>query len=521
MSNIAQKAWQVLSDHQETIVANHMRDWFAADQDRFTRFSLSVGDVLLDYSRNRITEQTVRLLCELARQSDLSQRIQAMFNGESINTSEQRPALHTALRNKHPVIVEGHNVAELIEQERRRIYHFVDRIRHGEFKGVTGKPIRQIVNVGIGGSYLGPLMTTHALKEFNKNELAFYFIACVDKAHFDEVVSKLDPESTLFIISSKSFTTYETLLNAETLKQWLSDKLGKNALAKHFVAVTAAADKATAMGILPEHIFPVWEWVGGRYSIWSAIGLPLMLMIGTEGFDQFLAGAREMDEHFRQADFVQNMPVLLALLGIWYTNFFNAEAHVIAPYSQRLRYLIPYLQQAEMESNGKMIGHQQHPVSHQTSPVIFGEAGCNAQHTYHQLLHQGTRFIPVDFILLKNADKSLQEDVLFASAVSQAEALMRGQSYAETHRTLPGNRPSNVLLLNRLTPRSLGALIALYEHKIFVQGVIWDINSFDQWGVELGKQLMPDILNQLQGKQACDAALTGLIRQYRGENDAV
>lgn len=493
--------WRIISDHQRAIANEHMRDWFASDRDRFSRFSLQAGDIFLDYSRNRINDQTLALLCELANRHDLSRQIEALFNGEAVNTTEQRPALHTALR--HPTLSP---VSELVATERARLYDFVDRIRHGKF--------RHIVNVGIGGSYMGPLMTTHALKEFATSNLQFHFISCVDKTHFDEVLSQIDPDTTLFIISSKSFTTFETLLNARLLISWMKEKVGKQAL-EHFVAVTAAVDKALAFGIPSEQIFPVWEWVGGRYSIWSAIGLPLMLMLGTDGFNEFLAGAYEMDQHFRHAEIGKNMPVLLALLGIWYTNFFSSSAQVIAPYSQRLRYLIPYLQQAEMESNGKMVSHQHEFVSYQTSPVIFGEAGCNAQHTYHQLLHQGTQLIPVDFILVKNATTTQQDDILFASGVSQAQALMQGQSHHEPHRVLPGNRPSNILLLNHLTPRSLGALLALYEHKIFVQGVIWNVNSFDQWGVELGKQLLPRILDELDNKQSDDPALAGLIKQYR------
>lgn len=480
-----------------------MRDWFAADSDRFTRFSLQVGDVFLDYSRNRVTDETMQLLVEFARQHHLQDRIEALFNGQPVNTTENQPALHTALRDPQP-----NAVSDLITKERARLNEFVEYARSGKFK--------HIVNVGIGGSYMGPLMTTHALKEFATADLNFYFISCVDKTHLEEVLKQIDPATTLFIISSKSFTTFETLLNAKYILQWMQEKVGKEAIAQHFVAVTAKKDKARALGIADERIFPVWEWVGGRYSIWSAIGLPLMLMLGIQGFNEFLAGAHAMDKHFRCADIQKNMPVLLALLGIWHTNFFGATSHVIAPYSQRLRYLIPYLQQAEMESNGKRVNQQQQQVACQTSPVIFGEAGCNAQHTYHQLLHQGTHLIPVDFILVKNAKSTPQDDVLFASGVSQAQALMHGQTHAEAHRVLPGNRPSNILLLDQLTPRSLGALLALYEHKIFVQGIIWNVNSFDQWGVELGKQLLPQILSQLEDMQCVDPALAGLIKQYRG-----
>lgn len=479
-----------------------MRDWFASDSTRFSRFSLQMEGLFLDYSRNRITDKTLQLLGELTHHHRLSQHIDALFSGQPVNTTENRPALHTALRDPHSQVM-----SDVIQPERARLYGFVNHIRQSKF--------RHIVNVGIGGSYMGPLLTTHALKEFATADLRFYFISCVDKTHLDEVLAQIDPETTLFILSSKSFTTFETLLNAKTLMHWMSEKLGKKAAADHFVAVTAAKEKALALGITEKYIFPVWDWVGGRYSIWSAIGLPLMLMLGTQGFDEFLAGAYAMDQHFRHADADKNMPVLLALLSVWYTNFFGAKAQVIAPYSQRLRYLIPYLQQAEMESNGKMVNHQHEFVSCQTAPVIFGEAGCNAQHTYHQLLHQGTQLIPVDFILVKNAKNSEQDDVLFASGVSQAQALMQGELHQEPHRVLPGNRPSNILLLDKLTPRNLGALLALYEHKIFVQGILWNVNSFDQWGVELGKQLLPTILNQLEGAQS-DPAVSGLIKQYKG-----
>jgi glucose-6-phosphate isomerase len=494
--------WRTLSDHQQAIANQHMRDWFAKDSERFTRFSLQAGDIFLDYSRNRVTDETMQLLVELARQVQLQDRIAALFNGQPVNTTENQPALHTALRDPQP-----NSVSDIIAKERVRLDEFVNAVRSGKF--------RHIVNIGIGGSYMGPLMATHALKEFATANLNFYFISCVDKTHLDEVLSQIDPATTLFIISSKSFATFETLLNAKTVMQWMQEKVGKAAMAQHFVAVTAKKEKARALGIADERIFPVWEWVGGRYSIWSAIGLPLMLMLGMQGFNEFLAGAHAMDTHFQRADIHKNMPVLLALIGIWHTNFFAAHSHVIAPYSQRLRYLIPYLQQAGMESNGKMVNHQHEKVTCQTSPVIFGEAGCNAQHTYHQLLHQGTHLIPIDFILVKNAKSTPQDDVLFASGVSQAHALMHGQTHDEPHRVLPGNRPSNILLLDQLTPRSLGALLALYEHKIFVQGVIWNVNSFDQWGVELGKQLLPQILSQLENEQCDDPALAGLIKQYR------
>jgi len=496
--------WNNLSDHRRDIASYHMRDWFAKDSSRFSRFSLQADGLFLDYSRNRITDQTIQLLCELASQSSLTARIEALFSGQRVNTTEQRAAWHTLLRDPAQ-----HAVSEMVAAERARLYDFVNHIRSSSFK--------HIVNVGIGGSYLGPLLTTNALSAYNNSGLNFHFISCVDPSQFDEVLGKIDPATTLFIISSKSFTTFETQLNAKSLLNWMSERVGKAAVSHHFVAVTASEEKALAMGIAKERIFPVWDWVGGRYSIWSAIGLPLMLMIGTEQFEAFLAGAHSMDQHFRRSSFPKNMPVLMALLGIWYTNFFDADAHVIAPYSQRLRYLVPYLQQADMESNGKRVTQQQELVACQTAPVTFGEAGCNAQHTYHQLLHQGTRLIPVDFITIKGSDDSnAHEDALFASALSQAQALMHGQTHVIPYQDLPGNRPSNIILLDTLSPYTLGALIALYEHKIFVQGVIWNINSFDQWGVELGKKLLPDLLDQLQQGHSKDPAVSGLIKQYKG-----
>lgn len=507
--------WLALTSHQQAISPEQMRDWFAIDQTRFPRLSIKTSGILLDYSRHRVTDQTISLLCDLAKAVDLNNKINKLFNGELVNITEKRPALHTALRDPHltPLYVNGADIAPLISAALANMQQFTANVHSGAFKGATGKAITRIVNVGIGGSYSGPLMTTHALKEFAISPLQFDFVACVDPIELHELLATIDPETCLFIISSKSFTTLETLTNARTIAAWMSDKLGTDALKQHFVAVTADSAKAEAFGIPSHHIFPMWEWVGGRYSIWSAIGLPLMLMIGAENFAAFLQGAHEMDQHFREADFAHNMPVMMALLGLWYTNFFGAEAQVIAPYTKRLTHLITYLQQADMESNGKRVTLTNDLIDYTGSPVIFGEAGCNAQHTYHQLLHQGSKLIPIDFILIEGSKQA----ILNASALSQAQALMRGKTVEEAldellaanltrdeakplalHRSVPGNRPSSILLLDQLTPKSLGALIALYEHKIFVQGVIWDINSFDQFGVELGKQLLPDILKQME-----------------------
>jgi glucose-6-phosphate isomerase len=544
MKNLTElNEWQTLLHHQSEIANHPMRDWFLQDKQRFSRFSLSCCDILLDYSRNRINDKTLLLLCDLAKRMNLAEKIEALFSGHAINGTEKRPALHTALRDpEHTAIFVNHkNVAEEIQQSQKKLADFVNCIHSKTWKGITGKPISHVVNIGIGGSYIGPMMCTDALKQFAITSLQFHFIASIDKDHLDDILQKIDPETTLFIISSKSFSTLETLTNAESVSTWMKSQFGEDVIKHHFIAVTAAKDRALAFGIPEENIFPLWGFVGGRYSVWSAIGLPLMLMIGNEQFAQFLQGAYGMDQHFRQADFAQNMPVLLALLGIWYMNFFGTTAHAIIPYAHRLRYLIPYLQQADMESNGKSVNVVGHHINYTTSPVLFGEEGVIGQHAYHQLLHQGQHLIPVDFILVGKTEQKntthAHHDILMASALSQAQALMHGKTYEEAqqellahhstehadelahHQIIPGNKPSNILFLKRLTPKQLGALLALYEHKIFVQGVIWDINSFDQWGVELGKQLLLPILQQIQDKHESEnnsSTLFDLIRHFRG-----
>lgn len=536
--------WHKLAAHYDADVSSqHMRDWFANDPLRFSRFSLQASEIFLDYSRNRINENTIALLCDLANELGLAQKIDALFSGQPINVTENRPALHTALRTKQqePLLVNGKDILSLISETQKRLYHFVTRMHSKQILGITGKPIAHIINIGIGGSDLGCMMSTHALKDFAVADLKFHFISTVDRALIDEVLAQIDPETSLFIISSKSFSTLETLTNARTIAAWLQNKLGKAAIAQHFIAITEATEKAVAFGIVKENIFPLWDWVGGRYSIWSAIGLPLMLMIGMKQFDEFLSGAYEMDQHFRHTEFAKNMPVLLALLGIWYMNFVGAKVQSVTPYSHRLRYLVPYLQQVEMESNGKGIGLQGNSLGYATSPVIFGGEGCNVQHSYVQLLHQGQHLIPIDFILIGKyaAGKTVDphQDILIASGLAQAQALMCGKTYNEAyselisanysatqatqlahHRVLPGNRPSNILFLERITPKSLGALLALYEHKIFVQGAIWNINSFDQWGVELGKQLLPNFLQHVQRSQqnqTSDSLIENLIAHFK------
>lgn len=540
MTNLTKSTeWQALSDHQQHVHNIRLRDLFAQNPQRFKYFSLQACGLLLDYSRNLINETTINLLTELAKSRGLKEKIIAQFEGAPINTTEHRPVLHTALRDhtSKAIYVNGHDIKSDIQQALNKMAQFTDAIQQEKWLGITGKPIKHIVNIGIGGSYTGPMMATIALKDFAKNDLQFHFLATIDKVQLDETLKQIEPEQSLFIISSKSFNTIETLTNAKTILEWMQNQYGNDVVKYHFVAVTAAADKAKKFGIPENNIFPLWSWVGGRYSLWSAIGLPLMLMLGETGFRDFLAGAHEMDLHFLTAEFKYNMPVLLALLSIWYTNFFNASVQAIIPYAHRLRYFVPYLQQADMESNGKGVDLAGVEPNYATGPVLFGEEGVIGQHAYHQLLHQGRHFIPADFIVVGNGGKSeTHHDVLIASALSQAQALMRGKTIEEAksellaknipekvaaelahHQAIPGNKPTNIIYMQELTPKTLGALIALYEHKIFVQGAIWDINSFDQWGVELGKQLLPNILNALQGEQnvKLDVATTELIKLLR------
>lgn len=531
MKNLTeQPAWHALSQHYQTISNAHMRDWFAQEPDRFARYSLEHDGILLDFSRNRINEHSLPLLQNLADEMQLHAKIDALFAGEAVNTTEQRPALHTAERSD--------NHAE-ITAARTRLYHFVDDIHAGKRVGITGKPFKHIVNIGIGGSYLGPQMCVQSLKNFSTSPLQFHFMSTVDPDHIRDIQQAIDPETTLFIISSKSFSTIETLTNARTMSAWLADQLGPNAFAKQTVAVTARPAHASAFGIPDDHIFSFKQGIGGRYSIWSSIGLPLVLMIGTKQFSEFLHGAKSMDQHFQQAPFAQNMPVLLALLGIWYGNFFQASAQAIIPYSYRLRSFVAYIQQLEMESNGKSVAMNGDSVSYTTSPVVFGEEGCNGQHSFYQLLHQGRQLIPIDFILVMTPHQQANKghhDVVIASALSQAHALMHGKTLDEArqeletldntpdaaklaaHLAIEGNKPSTLVILDELTPTRLGSLIALYEHKIFVQSAIWNINPFDQWGVELGKTTLPGILDQLQSATVdyvTDTATTSLIKHFK------
>lgn len=533
-------AWAVLSAHYEAVSQLQMRDLFAQDSRRFGRFSLQVGDIMLDYSKNRITAETMQLLVQLAEEADVAGWRERMFRGDKINNTEDRAVLHTALRNQStdPVWVDGKDVMPDVRGVLARMYTFAERVRSGEWLGYTGKPIVDVVNIGIGGSDLGPHMVYQALKAYRHDRLKMHFISNVDGAHVKEKLETLNPETTLFIVASKTFTTQETMTNAHYVRAWFLERAQETAhIVRHFVAVSTNREAVENFGIDPANMFEFWDWVGGRYSLWSAVGLSIVLAVGAEHFDALLAGAHEMDKHFCTAPFERNMPVILALLGIWYNNFFGAESHAILPYDHYLRSLPMYLEQADMESNGKSIDRDGHPVSYATGPIIWGATGINGQHAFYQLIHQGTKLIPVDFILSVAAHTELQEhhDILAANCFAQAEALMRGRTYEETleklreagmnegfdhvaHKVFQGNHPSNTLLLDSLTPHSLGMLIALYEHKIFVQGVIWNLNSYDQWGVELGKQLAKRIQPELSGDTLVtthDASTNGLINHYR------
>ncbi len=531
--------WQALQNHYQNIKEEKMAAWFTSDPQRFKHFSLRLGALLFDYSKNRVTRETIPLLCALATACELPAKIEALFSAAALNSTEYRPALHVALRHQAntAIRVAGQDVMPAIHAALAKMQHFVDDLQQGRLRASTGKTFRDIVNIGIGGSHFGPLMTTHALAEHAQNALRFHFIADIDSVALQEVFSQLDPERTLFIISSKSFTTLETLLNAKQCLAWLQQRLPaqKELLAAHFIAITAQQDKAIAFGISPEKIFPIWDWVGGRYSIWSAIGLPLALQIGMDGFKAFLEGAYLADQHFRTAEFSNNIPVLLGLLGVWYLNFFNAATHAIIPYDYRLKHLRAYLQQLDMESNGKGITHPGTAAGYVTGPIVWGELGIHGQHAFHQLLHQGTHVAPVDFLLIgqKNQGQDVNQDLLIANALSQARALMNGKAIAteETvenlrlakHKAIPGNRPSNILFMDKLTPYNLGTLLALYEHKIFVQSVIWDLNPFDQWGVELGKTILSSVLEDIQHteiKHAHDSSTENLIAHYKSLREA-
>jgi glucose-6-phosphate isomerase len=531
-----------LKAHQAAMAAVHMRDLFVSDPQRFERFSMQVGDLLLDYSKNRITEETMSLLVRLAEEADVAGWRERMFGGEKINNTENRAVLHVALRNRsnHPVIVDGEDVMPKVNAVIARMGAFAEKVRSGEWRGYSGERITDVVNIGIGGSDLGPQMVVQALKPYRHPRLKVHFISNIDGAHVKEALEALNPETTLFIVASKTFTTQETMTNAHTARAWfLAQSQAERHIAQHFVAVSTNREAVAAFGIDPANMFEFWDWVGGRYSLWSAIGLSIVLAVGVERFIELLEGAQEMDTHFRHAPLAQNMPVILALLGVWYNNFFGAESHAILPYDHYLRSLPAYLEQADMESNGKSVDRDGKVVDYATGAIVWGATGINGQHAFYQLLHQGTKMIPADFIVSVEPPTELQEhhDILVANFLAQTEALMRGRTREETqremgsleggsaragqfvsHKVFDGNHPSNAILLQKLTPHALGMLIALYEHKIFVQGVLWNLNSYDQWGVELGKQLASRILPELHADATVvghDASTNALINYYR------
>ena len=528
------REWVELRDHFDGIEARHLREFFQEDAGRAARFSVGVGDWWLDYSKNRIDVGTMGLLMGLARGCGLREAIDGMFTGRKINRTEDRAVFHVALRNRseRPMEIAGVDVMPMVREVLGRMAAFAERVRSGAWTGHTGRRMRTVVNLGIGGSDLGPLMATEALRAYGDRGIGVRFVSNVDGTHLVETTRDLDPAETLFIVASKTFTTQETMTNAHSARAWLVDRLGDEAaVARHFVAVSTNAEGVAAFGIDTANMFEFWDWVGGRYSLTSAIGLPLMLAIGPERFEEMLDGFHAMDEHFRTAPFETNLPVILAVLGVWYNNFFGCETHAVLPYDQYLHRFPAYLQQADMESNGKSVARDGSPVVWSTGPILWGEPGTNGQHAFYQLIHQGTKLIPCDFIGFLRSHNPIGDHhaKLMANCFAQTEALAFGKTAAEVraegvaeplvaHKTFPGNRPTNTLLADRLTPSALGQLIALYEHKIFVQGVIWDVYSFDQWGVELGKQLAGRILPELAGDSPLrhDGSTNALIERFRG-----
>ena len=533
-------AWKALETHYQKVHNLHLRELFSSDETRGEKFSLEASGLYFDYSKNRLTDETLPLLFRLAEESGLKARIEAMFQGEKINVTEKRAVLHVALRapKGSSILVDGVNVVPEVHEVLDRMESFSNRVRSGEWTGFTGKRMRNIVNIGIGGSDLGPVMAYEALKHYSDRNLNLRFVSNIDGTDFAEATRDLDPEETLFIISSKTFTTLETLTNARSAREWSLATLKEDkAVAKHFVAVSTNAEEVTKFGIDTANMFGFWDWVGGRYSYDSAIGLSLMIGIGPDNFRRMLSGFHEMDEHFRTAPFEKNMPVLLGLIGLWYTNFFGSETVAILPYDHYLSRFSAYLQQLDMESNGKHVDLEGHKVDYQTGPVIWGTPGTNGQHAYYQLIHQGTKLIPCDFIGFCQTLNPLNRhhDILMANFFAQTEALAFGKTAEEVaadgvpdfqvaHRTFEGNHPTNTILAERLTPEILGKLVALYEHKVFVQGTLWHINSFDQWGVELGKVLATRIIPELENSEAPklthDSSTNSLIERYRKSNQA-
>lgn len=539
-------AWKALEQDFANTQNSHMRDLFEQDPERAQRYWLQVGGISVDYSKNRINDQILADLIELAKQAGLPERMKQMFSGEKINQTENRSVLHIALRNRsnRKIEVDGEDVMPKVNAVLRKMGDFTYAVRSGEWLGYTNQVITDVVNIGIGGSDLGPLMMCTALKSFGHPRLKMHFVSNVDGAQMRDVLEQVHPETTLFIIASKTFTTQETLTNAHTAREWFLQEASEQDIAKHFVALSTNTKAVAEFGIDTDHMFEFWDWVGGRYSLWSAIGLPIMLYLGEQNFIELLEGAHLMDEHFINTPLEQNLPALMGLLGVWYINFYGAGSHVIAPYNQHLHRLPKYIQQLDMESNGKQVQMNGTAVPTETGPIIWGETGINGQHAFFQLLHQGTHVTPIDLIasLEKRSNLPGHHEILLSNVFAQAEAFMRGKTPDEAraelqaqglsadkiealvpHKTFSGNRPTNMILLDKLTPRNMGSLIAMYEHKVFVQGVIWGINSFDQWGVELGKQLAKTILAELTGDvepQKHDASTERLIRLYRQANCA-
>ena len=536
------QAWFVLKKHfEEEMNRKQMKDLFAADPTRFDQYSIATSDILFDYSKNIITDKTLQLLLQLAKECGLEKAIKAQYEGKAINETENRAVLHTALRNftDTSILVDGKNIVPEIKKVQKQMKTFCAAIHSGEHKGYTGKKIKTIVNIGIGGSDLGPVMVTEALKPY-KNHLNLHFVSNVDGTHIAEVLKKVNPETTLFLIASKTFTTQETMANAHSARDWFVANGGSlEAVAKHFVAISTNEKEVVKFGIDSANMFGFWDWVGGRYSLWSAIGLSIVLSIGFENFIELLEGAHAMDKHFRTTDFNENIPVILALVGIWYNNFFDADSHALLPYDQYMHRFAAYFQQGNMESNGKYVTRDGQKVNYSTGPVIWGEPGTNGQHAFYQLIHQGTHLIPCDFIAPAISHNPISDHhvKLLSNFFAQTEALMNGKTLEEVttemtkagkpeaeiakiapHRVFQGNRPTNSILVKQLTPYTLGQLVAMYEHKIFVQGVIWNIYSFDQWGVELGKVLANAILPELVNENKVsshDASTNGLINAYK------
>ena len=535
-------SWKALQAHHDEIAGRTMREMFASDPERFAKFSLHFEEILVDYSKNRVTDETMRLLLALAAEAGLKNWTERLFTGQKLNITEGRAVLHIALRNRsnRPILVDGKDVMPEVNRVLKQMREFSEAVRNGTWKGYTGEAITDVVNIGIGGSDLGPVMVTEALKPYGKPGLNVHFVSNIDGTHIAETVKNLRRETTLFIVASKTFTTQETITNAQTARSWFLEAAGDpKAVARHFVALSTNAEEVSRFGIDTKNMFEFWDWVGGRYSLWSAIGLSIAVYIGMDNFESLLEGGHAMDEHFRTAPIEKNLPAILGLLGVWYNNFFDAQTHAILPYDQYLHRFPAYFQQGDMESNGKGVTRDGTAADCSTGPVIWGEPGTNGQHAFYQLIHQGTKVVPADFIAPIETHNPIGEhhQILLSNFFAQTEALMKGKSEAEVraeliaqgfsgdalqalvpHKVFTGNRPTNSILVKRVTPRTLGSLIAMYEHKIFTQGIIWNINSFDQWGVELGKQLAKAILPELAGSAAVathDSSTNGLINHYK------